>query len=751
VRIKSRIIGRVFKFGRLGIFDSIRVGKNYTFLRMCFGIDLQKSISYNGVSIEISMYDKPFSLVEDTEIDIQTSSDEPNSFIGLAKKESKSRENSEKQKRNALYQTSIDITKIVPNDSSRKLSDKVYDVYEFSDSKVAKSSIETFPANLVNTTERIPTERELRNQVLLGKDLTALEYRHPSAKIEDVVFSPEISLFSNKTSKNIARKFKKPSPYSIRNQESNISYRKGKLSSNYYPFYEDLRVLNTTLQNLSSAYFVLNFVNKNGKLIDRAQFTVNLDTVKDDIKIHKQREKNENSETKYRVYKTGTDVGSWQTLSKDSDEDFRMLLKDSGNPLIVRKKDEARVFLRKTVSTSQKQISSFVVPFYPTRNLNNYIFTVKSIDQGYYSLQKREPLKREQFQDISTDSQFASTGDNIEFEDADLQDGNYYEYRIRFTDRNGNQSYSSNAILKKFVSRAYNQIGNSFIQPITGSSNLEFSFSVNFEQTKSVEQYDKTLLDQGIRADIISGSKSDIENYNGIPVYEVIRYNLDNGDVDYFGNFTDPVFVDDSATKSARKRVKITPLNPENSYAYCVRIGDRPIPSLSRVSRVSSLDTNNKSYEFNGYKFRSRRDYTSLPSNFEMSQKDKDTRFNIDNFDIGLENSIIKRSSRGTASLENLSVRRTLLKSNIIRWNFSFSEVDHFQIWALVDGVKSLIGTVDGSSSNKGEFFYLDEQLFDRVGKVTYSIVPIDFNFRQIIPEVTIQIVTKNNLPLFLR
>ena len=751
MRIKSRIIGRVFKFGRLGIFDSIRVGKNYTFLRMCFGIDLQKSISYNGVSIEISMYDKPFSLVEDTEIDIQTNSDEPNSFIGLAKKESKSRENSEKQKRNALYQTSIDITKIVPNDSSRKLSDKVYDVYEFSDSNVAKSSIETFPANLVNTTERIPTERELRNQVLLGKDLTALEYRHPSAKIEDVVFSPEISLFSNKTSKNIARKFKKPSPYSIRNQESNISYRKGKLSSNYYPLYEDLRVLNTTLQNLSSAYFVLNFVNKNGKLIDRAQFTVNLNTVKDDIKIHRQREKNENSETKYRVYKAGTDVGGWQTLSKDSDEDFRMLLKDSGNPLIVRKKDEARVFLRKTVSTSQKQISSFVVPFYPTRNLNNYIFTVKSIDQGYYSLQRREPLKREQFQDISTDSQFASTGDNVEFEDADLQDGNYYEYRIRFTDRNGNQSYSSNAILKKFVSRAYNQIGNSFIQPITGSSNLEFSFSVNFEQTKSVEQYDKTLLDQGIRADIISGSKSDIENYNGIPVYEVIRYNLDNGDVDYFGNFTEPVFVDDSATKSARKRVKITPLNPENSYAYCVRIGDRPIPSLSRVSRVSSLDTNNKSYEFNGYKFRSRRDYTSLPSNFEMSQKDKDTRFNIDNFDIGLENSIIKRSSRGTASLENLSVRRTLLKSNIIRWNFSFSEVDHFQIWALVDGVKSLIGTVDGSSSNKGEFFYLDEQLFDRVGKVTYSIVPIDFNFRQIIPEVTIQIVTKNNLPLFLR
>jgi len=751
VRIKSRIIGRVFKFGRLGIFDSIRVGKNFTFLRMCFGIDLQKSISYNGVSIDISMYDKPFSLVEDDDIDIETSSDEPNAFFGLAKKESKSRDNSEKQKANVLYQTSIDITKIVPNDSSRSITDKVYDVYEFSDSKVAKSSIETFPANLVNTTERIPTERELRNQVLIGKDLTALEYRHPSAKIEDIIFRPEISLFSNKTSKKIARKFKKPSPYSIRNQETNISYRKGKLSSNYYPVYEDLRISNRTLQDLSSAYFVLKFVNKNGKLIDRAQFTVNLNAVKDDIKIQNLQERNENSEIKYRTYKTGVDTGGWQTLSKDSDEDFRMLLKDSGNPLIVRRKDESKVFLRKTVSTSQKQISSFVVPFYPTRNLNNYIFTLKSIDTGYYSLQRREPLKREQFRDISNTSEFASTGDNVEFEDAELQDGNYYEYRIRFTDRNGNQNYSSNTILKKFVSRAYNQIGNSFIQPLTGSSGLEFGFTVNFEQTKSVEEYDKTLLDLGIRADIISGSKADIENYNGVPVYEVIRYNLDNGDVDYFGNFTEPVFIDDSATKSARKRVKITPLNPENSYAYCVRIGERPIPSFSRVSRVSSLDANNRSYEFNGYKFRSRRDYTSLPSNFEMSQKDKDTRFNIDNFDIGLENSIIKRSSRVSVSLENLSVRRTLLKSNILRWNFNFSTVDHFQIWALVDGVKSLIGTVDGSSSNKGEFFYLDEQLFDRVGKVTYSVIPIDFNFRQIIPEVTIQIVTKNNLPLFLR
>ena len=95
MRIKSRIIGRVFKFGRLGIFDSIRVGKNYTLLRMCFGIDLQKSITFNGVSIDISVYDKPFSLVDDADIDIQTSSDDPNSFLGLAKKESKSRENSE--------------------------------------------------------------------------------------------------------------------------------------------------------------------------------------------------------------------------------------------------------------------------------------------------------------------------------------------------------------------------------------------------------------------------------------------------------------------------------------------------------------------------------------------------------------------------------------------------------------------------------------------------------------------------------
>jgi hypothetical protein len=292
----------------------------------------------------------------------------------------------------------------------------------------------------------------------------------------------------------------------------------------------------------------------------------------------------------------------------------------------------------------------------------------------------------------------------------------------------------------------------------------------------SSEKYNKILESRGIKTDFLSSSNLDVRNYNGIPVFNVTRHDLTTGDSEFIGNYySDEVIfdgrgsatvVESSAPRAAassdeimtpadRQSTSKAPLVSDKSYAYVVSFGIRPPESFSKTDIATSQGNNSTQYSYNPYKFFSRTDFVNIPSQAEMLGKSDDIRdFDISQYSIGIEQVVYKQeTTKKTGTVKNLKSERTLLKKNAISWSYEGEKtLDHFEVWATVDGTKSLLGAVDASVPSAGTgYTYLDEQLYDRVGEVTYSIAAIDTNFENAASEASTSIVVNSNLPAFMR
>lgn len=772
MRTRTKVIKNVFKFGRQGIVDSVRVGREFCSLRLLFGIDLKTAISLGAVLIDVQVYEKSFDYSARTPNRTSGKSDLTNSGI----EEGSLKENSSKIKENPLQSFGIDITTLVSNTDAKTVGKKSYDIVEVSSSRVANKDIQNFETKQKTSNQKTPSEQDRRNMILSGKDPVNFRYAHPAKDISSIPRA--VPLISDKELPDSYKPPKKDklsySEYSVTGQGRPSSYKIGKFESSFYPLYHDMRLKTSDINRLPSVFFVISLMDKNRKFIDYASFNLKLDNVKNAFRIETQTATPDQS-YRYRVYQPSGEPSPWTNVKSIESDDFKALTLLPGNPIIVRNKNESKVIHRKPLENAQLVLKSYQVPIFATRSENSYDVTFCSIKDGFYSLQKRRPIRGEKFYDISSGNSVLSKGAKSTVNDTDLSEGETYEYRIKFIDTKGTPRYSSNVLTKKFKSRNTDMPSMASIR-VVSEEKSSISFKPSLFIDSSSEKYSKILQSRGIKTDFLSSSNSDVRNYNGSPVFNVVRHDLSTGDAEFLGNYySDEVIFDGRSSTSMstsaapraeassdeimtptdRQSTSKTPPDPNKEYAYVVSFGIRPPESFSKTDIANSTDQNSTSYSYNPYKFFSRTDFMNIPSESEMLGKSEDIRnFDISKYEIGMEQVVYKRSTtKSTGTIKNLRSERTLLKKNSISWSYEGGKtLDHFEVWATVDGTKSLIGAVDASVPSTGtSYSYLDEQLYDRVGEVTYSIAAVDTNFENAAPEASTSILLSSNLPAFMR
>ena len=774
MRTRTKVIKNVFKFGRQGIIDSVRVGKEFCSLRLLFGIDLQTAISLGAVLIDVQVYEKSF----DYSAKMPSRTAEKSDLTNSGLEEGSLKENSLKIKQNPLQTFGIDITKLVSNTNAKNVEKKSYDIVEVSSSRVSSKDIQNFESKQKNSNQKIPSEKDRRSMILSGRDPVNFRYAHPAEELASIPRT--VPLFSDKDLPDSYKNPKKDrlsySEYSTIGQGRPSSYKIGKFESSFYPLYQEMRLKTSDISRLPSVFIVISLMDKNRKFIDYASFNLKLDNVKNSLRIETQAASQDQG-YRYRIYQPSGEPSNWSTVRSLESEEFKSLTLLPGNPIIVRNKNESKVIHRKPIENAQLSLKSYKVPIFATRSENSYNVNFCSIIDGFYSLQKRRPIRGEKFYDISTGNSILTKGAKNTVNDTDLTEGETYEYRVKFIDSKGTPRYSSNVLTKKFKSRNTDMPSMASIR-VVSEDKSSISFKPSLFIDSSSEKYNKILESRGIKTDFLSGSNSDVRNYNGSPVFNVVRHDLSTGDAEFLGNYySDEVIFDGKSSTSLstttstaprmeatsdnimtptdRQSTSKTPPDPNKEYAYVVSFGIRPPESFSKTDVATSAGENSTSYSYNPYKFFSRTDFMNIPSQTEMLSKSNDIR-DIDfiNYEIGMEQVVYKKSAtKSTGTIKNIRSERTLLKKNSISWNYEGGKtLDHFEVWATVDGTKSLIGAVDASVPSAGtSYSYLDEQLYDRVGEVTYSIAAVDTNFENAAPEASTSIFLNSNLPAFMR
>ena len=120
---------------------------------------------------------------------------------------------------------------------------------------------------------------------------------------------------------------------------------------------------------------------------------------------------------------------------------------------------------------------------------------------------------------------------------------------------------------------------------------------------------------------------------------------------------------------------------------------------------------------------------------------------NSDALIVGVESAVTISFNDMMPRVADLQVKKSYVRSNLITWRLTGDPklVDHFQVYAEADGVKSLIGCAHSFTSD-GTYKFDDLQMFGRVGNVNYYINPVTLDFTRTGGDAYVSIVVSNTL-----
>jgi hypothetical protein len=744
--------------------DFVSPGANYSKLRCQLGCDIGKLLSFGVVTIRVSVYDRPVS-IETKPFTVNVIGD---SLISASQEDAKEKERISRVRENyRIYQSTVDITSFIQNEEAKRVTrspEMVYEAIATSDSALVKSEKSLTPYVGRILTKRADTA-EMRRLIKTGVDPATLRSKFP---IEDPSSLGRAVTKSSKLPKGFVNKVIDSRVSMVGELYARVVgtpgvYKGGRVSSRYREVYFDVIIPNNALLSLSSLFFYMEAVNSSGIAVDFLSREVGLADIAQDIK------RSRDSEEPVTLSRPVPPPRSeyYTAYRKVDKENELIILNAFGDPVITRDFNGAsfsgRVTRRKSIERGRSEGGLDIVPFYPERNGDRLEIKIPNVPEDIVSisLQRRRPTYSEGFSNVSSDSYLVSEGSSVTLVDSSLFDDTHYEYRLRFVDRKSNVRYTANTVSYHFVSTNLSErmtANVSRIDPVPvsdlGSDVPQLTFTLSTEvREKGVEVIRQTLAAAGVSEETITSSLANPENYRKFIVYEVVRYNLRNGDVDSFGVFEDPTFTDDSALSSTIKS-SVTPLNFFDRYKYVVRFGLRSPSSLAPDQQGAGTDSKTgKQYEYKAYKFKSRRLPTNLPSNAEMSKILRGSSVsNMDLIDIGTEVTVDFAPDKFQPRVYDLEARRSYVKSNLLSWRVdgATSIVDHFQVYAVADGVETLIGCAH-PYSRSGLHLYEDFELYNRVGTVNYRVVPVLTNFTSSPGEAKVSITRRSNLPDFLQ
>jgi hypothetical protein len=741
-------------------------------MHLSFGVSIPRLLDMGGNSLRISVYDRDIYL--DTRAFVT-------SVTGDSLTESTVSESVEKDRITrvrdelCLYKENIDITKFISNDmaKSSQKGDKRHTVDYISilNSSTGNRGVRVSPEIPASS----PTQADesfMRDLLSRGIDPATVSTRFP------VPDPSNVRRFHRETPKQ-------PRPSDGKDVDvfsvvgSPGIYVKSSVRSSYYPVSHIVQMPYAKLSQVSKLYFHIEALGGGNLTVDYEVQQFDTKLMISDIDRQLANSVNMmNSSKSGEITNYSREVmpprskrlsyflpfkGGSDQVSPFRKGNALILRSTAGNRNSISTRFVSRVFLRKNPITPSAQHGTDDIPFFIIRNGDSLQVRIPSVPQRVVSvqLQRKDVFRRGNFLNIGSPT-LATLGDSVTLSDTDLRDSSTYEYRIAFTDSRSNRRFTSNTQLYHYVSSA---LSPSCTLTIAGVEKGTFAAAVGNVPTvtitvdagtveKGIQGTKEFLRSKGVDVSLLGDLSNDSASYKHLPIFEVTRFNMRTGETESLGKFSDSKIVDDSAVPGGKVK-GIEPLSFFEVYRYIVRLGLRSPSALTTKQTSQAVDpATGRSYTYNSYKFKSRRHGSDLPSVHEMSQMASKsvTDVNIDMMDVGAESSVNVNFEDSQPSVFGLSVRKSFVMSNLLTWRVSGEQklVDHFQVYAEADGVRALVGCAH-PYTNDGEYRYDDRQLYNRVGNVTYNVVPIRLDFTRALGDAKVSVVNESTLLDFLR
>jgi hypothetical protein len=744
-------------------------------MQVTFGVNIPRLLDMGGTSLRISVYDQEVYL--DTRRFVTEMSGDSLTTSTVNESMEKDRITRVRDEL-CLYKDNIDATKFISNDkgkvSNRGERKNLVEYISMLDRDSGSKGTNMSPEVPKSSTTQAD-EKFMRNLVSRGIDPATVSTKFPV--LDPSVMRRFTGLHDTDHSREETTGTRPVEVYSLVGNPA--VYRKSFSRTNYYRVNHIIQMPYTKISQVSKLYFHVEALGKGNVSVDyevvqfdTKQMVNDIDRVRaNSVKILDSFKRGEVTNYFREVTPPRSKKLSYFLPFKGGNEQFIPFKK--GNPLVLRSiannnstistQFAGRVYLRSNPITKSVQSGTNDVPFYIVRNGDEIQFKVPSVPEKIVTvqLQRRDVFRRESYANLGSPT-LVTVGDSVTLIDNTMRDSCTYEYRLSFIDNRSNSRNSSNTLLYHYVSSALsppcslsivNVNKGTFTAPIGNVPTVTITVDSGTVE-KGIQGTKEFLRSKGLDVSLLGDLINDSAGYNQLPIYEVLRVNIRTGDIENLGKFSDEKILDDSAVPGGKVK-GVDPLSFFESYRYIIKLGLRSPSALSTNQTSRAIDpATGRSYTYNSYKFRSRRTSTDLPSSEEMSRlaSKSVTDINIDRIDVGVESSVNVTFEDLQPKVFDLNLRKTFVRSNLLTWKVSGESklVDHYQVYAEADGIKALLGCAH-PYTNDGEYRYEDRQMHDRVGVVTYNVVPIRLDFTRALGDAKVSVVNESTLLDFLR
>ena len=311
------------------------------------------------------------------------------------------------------------------------------------------------------------------------------------------------------------------------------------------------------------------------------------------------------------------------------------------------------------------------------------------------------------FNDFSKVGSFSLTG---------LRPYHVYEFTTKLIFKNGMESISNYSSFLEYV-------------PFSGNVNLTISnlnvtndvqFLVNAESQDDQVKLISSMLSQ------VAGTY-DLTNFLKRPAdldrfiaFNIIRYNLSNGDVDHLGVVANnTTFLDSQlSSKSSSKQ-----LIQGNKYKYVIYPLVRK-PDEVLVESVEAIDPETrKPYKFNPRKHRhplSLIKGKSVTKEFLNNDHKDDMLYGS----LGISSQVDVSISTGKTIIKSFNISYISKERLMLKWSIDGdeTEIDHLVIFRESDGIKTVVGNAHCLDRNKSYVYELSNH---DLGNIRFSLLPI--------------------------
>lgn len=736
-------------------------------MNLQLGVKIPALLEMGGTSLRISVFDRDLRL-ETRSFMIEITGD---AVTNASIAESIERDRVTKiREEMCLYSDTVDITRFISNDvaksSNRKAKFHIEKVVSIDRDGLTTGDEVVSPDLPQAVASQEVTEQLMRDMIVRGYDPATLITDFPIPNPESVVKMIGKNVKSEAQVNKIKQSF-----YRITGRPG--VYRKGFYRSEFFPVKFTVSMPHARVSQTPQLFFHIEAINDSGISIDYLISRTDTNLILEDSNRYSLSSTltiEGSSEVQYtrEVQPPRTSFLNYFVPNRD------FVVQSSGqlvgNPLLIRHVTSSAnsiassfngiVKLRKPTFSPGSKTGANEIPFYLSREGDTLVVRLIRIPKGVVALgvQRRDASRNGSYEDI-TQQELCAQGSGLSFVDSSMRDRTRYEYRLKFIDKNSNTRFTSN-------SNSYYYRASSLLSPTvltiadvkklpasTNSGNVPLvNITVNVGTANSgvIGTLNAISTEGSTATNLISDQTSDSVNYAPIPAYYVKRMNTRTGLIETLGLFRDKLIIDDSALPDGRNRT-IQPLSFFDEYRYIISLCMISPSSLSTTQTSTAIDpTSGRTYQFNAYKFKSRLNSADLPSTDEMSNiaSKSIVQKNSDELVVGVESSVTVNFSDMMPRVTDLQVRKSYVRSNLLTWRVAGDPklIDHFQVYADADGVRSFIGCAHAFTNN-GTYKFDDRQMYDRVGRVNYYVKPVTLDFTRVEGDAYVSIVVSNTLP----